>query len=170
VIRNLLQIPHLTQLSQKFASRNVTFIGISSEEESTVRNFLNSMGNKVGYTMAIDNESANGASAQLMRKYRINGIPHAFIVGKNGEVAWHGHPMEPDFEKQLAQAAAAAPATATAAPAPSTSTFDPHGMTHDQLATHSVKELKSYLQSKHVSTENVLEKSELIDLVLRNID
>ena len=27
-----------------------------------------------------------------MDKYNIGGIPHAFVV-KDGEVAWHGHPM-----------------------------------------------------------------------------
>ncbi len=27
-----------------------------------------------------------------MEKYGVGGIPHAFVV-KDGEVAWHGHPM-----------------------------------------------------------------------------
>ena len=38
--------------------------------------------------MAID----GGVAKDYMDKYNIGGIPHAFVV-KDGEVAWHGHPM-----------------------------------------------------------------------------
>ena len=46
------------------------------------------MGDKMAYTVAID----GGIAKDYMGKYDIRGIPHAFVV-KDGQVAWHGHPM-----------------------------------------------------------------------------
>jgi hypothetical protein len=37
-----------------------------------------------------------------MESNRIQGIPHAFIIGKDGQTAWHGHPME--LEEHLLEA------------------------------------------------------------------
>jgi thiol-disulfide isomerase/thioredoxin len=84
-------IPHLTELQQKFADRGVVVIGVSDEDVSKVRPFVDQMGEKMGYTVAVDN---NRRTAQgYMAAYGINGIPHAFVVDLEGRVAWHGHPM-----------------------------------------------------------------------------
>ena len=36
-----------------------------------------------------------------MGAYNVRGIPHCFVVGKDSKIAWHGHPMEPQFETSL---------------------------------------------------------------------
>jgi len=41
-----------------------------------------------------------------MTAYGQNGIPHAFIVDREGNIAWHGHPMA-DLEKTLQKLASA---------------------------------------------------------------
>jgi len=82
-------IPHLTELQEKYGERGVKIVGISNEELGTVKSFVEKMGNKMAYTVAIDKD---GVSGDYMGKYGINGIPHAFVV-KDGEVVWHGHPM-----------------------------------------------------------------------------
>jgi hypothetical protein len=41
--------------------------------------------------VAIDDERKSNKG--YMEAYGQNGIPHAFVVGKNGKVLWHGHPM-----------------------------------------------------------------------------
>lgn len=150
-------IPHLTDVAHKFASRNVRFLGITNEDnEGTVRRFVDSMGARMDYHVLIDEDGS--LSDMFMAKYRVNGIPHAFIVGKNGEVTWHGHPAEPTMEREIEKAASV----------PDKVAFDPRTMTQDQIASLSVKELKAYLNSKHINSDNVLEKSELVQLVIKN--
>jgi len=83
-------IPHLTELQKKF--KDVAFVGVSDEDVATVKKFVEKMGDKMDYTVAVDKEGKT--SAAYMKAYGINGIPHAFIVDKQGRIAWHGHPMD----------------------------------------------------------------------------
>ncbi|MGE3181588.1 MAG: redoxin domain-containing protein [Phycisphaerae bacterium] len=97
-------IPHLTALQQKFGSDKVAIIGVSAEEAARVREFVDEMGDKMGYTVAVDSERKT--TAGYMGAFKINGIPHAFVVNKAGDVVWHGHPMDEAFETALADAVA----------------------------------------------------------------
>jgi hypothetical protein len=45
----------------------------------------------MAYVVAIDQDKKS--SAGYMEAFGEGGIPHAFIVDKQGRVAWHGHPM-----------------------------------------------------------------------------
>jgi len=92
-------IPHLTELQEKFKDRGVNIIGVSNEELDTVKPFVDKMGDKMAYTVAID---AGGTSEGYMTKYGVGGIPHAFVV-KDGAVVWHGHPMA-ELEAAIADA------------------------------------------------------------------
>ncbi len=95
-------MPHMSQLQERFSGR-VTFIGVSDEEEETVRSFLGRVQNPetaetwdqvVKYTIAIDSDGATNAA--YMKAAGQNGIPMAFVVGKDGYVEWVGHPMAID--------------------------------------------------------------------------
>jgi hypothetical protein len=44
------------------------------------------------YTVAIDADRQ--VSKGYMEAFGVRGIPHAFIVGKDGNLLWHGHPMD----------------------------------------------------------------------------
>lgn len=83
-------IPHLTELQKQF--KDVRFIGVSSEEADVVKKFVTKMGDKMDYSVAIDADGKT--SAGYMEAFGINGIPHAFIVDKEGRIVWHGHPMD----------------------------------------------------------------------------
>jgi len=96
-------IPHLTEMQKKYAKRDVIMIGVSDETSAKVKPFVDSMGDKMDYTVALDKD--NKTSAGYMEKYGINGIPHAFVVDKEGRIAWHGHPMS-GLERVLDQMAA----------------------------------------------------------------
>ena len=105
-------IPHLTAMQAKFKDKGVVFVGISDEPLSTVRPFVLKMAEKMNYTVACD--YAGRTSAGYMTAYGQEGIPTAFVVGKNGKVLWVGHPMgglEQAVEKALAAAKPATPAT-----------------------------------------------------------
>lgn len=91
-------IPHLTKLQKKFGDKGVVFIGISDEDEDTVKPFVAKMGEQMDYRVAVDDHDKS--SKAYMAAFGINGIPHAFVVDKAGRIVWQGHPMA-DLEKTL---------------------------------------------------------------------
>jgi thiol-disulfide isomerase/thioredoxin len=100
-------IPHLTELQKKY--KNVTFIGVSAfeQDQSAVRPFVEQMGDKMDYRVAIDDvaKGAKPATGKMAKGWMIaagqNGIPTAFIVNGDGKVAWIGHPSK--LEEPLEQ-------------------------------------------------------------------
>lgn len=103
-------IPHLTELQKKHPE--VTFIGVSvwEEHQTDVKPFVDEMGDKMDYRVALDNipdgaDGNEGAMANTwMKAAEQNGIPTAFIIGKEGKIAWIGHPasMDEPLEKIVA--------------------------------------------------------------------
>ena len=94
-----MSIPHLTEMQEKYKDKRVRFVGISTEDTSTVMNFVHQMGKKMDYTVACDNEHKTYDA--LMGAFNQNGIPHAFIIDRKGKIVWHGHPMDDDFKDEL---------------------------------------------------------------------
>ena len=93
-------IPHLTELQKK--NPGVTFIGVSiwEDDQEQVKPFVDEMGDKMAYRVAVDSipdkeKADEGAMAKTwMTAADQNGIPTAFIVNKEGKIAWIGHPMD----------------------------------------------------------------------------
>jgi thiol-disulfide isomerase/thioredoxin len=92
-------IPHLTELAKKYGGK-VEFVGVSvwerekkDEERLTkVTQFVKEMGDKMQYTVALDDPSGFMAKEWMMAAGQ-DGIPAAFIV-RGGKIAWIGHPMD----------------------------------------------------------------------------
>ncbi|MHC5118508.1 MAG: peroxiredoxin family protein [Planctomycetota bacterium] len=85
-------IPHLTEIQKQFKDKGVTVIGISNEGVNTVKPFVEKMGDKMDYTVAVD--TGGKAGAGYMDAFGQGGIPTAFIVDAKGNIAWVGHPMD----------------------------------------------------------------------------
>ncbi len=94
-------IPHLTELAKKFKGQ-ASILGVdvweSNDPEATstipkVAAFVKSMGSKMEYNVAVDTGSNRVANAWL-KKADESGLPVTFIVGKDGKVAWIGHPSK----------------------------------------------------------------------------
>jgi thiol-disulfide isomerase/thioredoxin len=85
-------IPHLTEMQKRFKEKGVVFVGVTDEKASVVKPFVEKMGDKMDYVVAIDKDRKTAAG--YMKAYGVNGIPHAFVVDKDGKVAWQGHPMD----------------------------------------------------------------------------
>jgi len=94
-------MPHLSELAKQYAGK-VTFVGVNVWEKGTenktydtalpaVKEFVESMGDKMGYNVAMDNNDKY-MSNQWMKAAGQNGIPASFIV-KEGKIIWIGHPM-----------------------------------------------------------------------------
>ncbi len=89
-------IPHMNEIFAKYKDRGLMVIGVTDEDDATVRNFRKSV--PMDYHVAIDN------GGKLSEQMGISGIPHAFLVNKAGEIVWEGHPMQltdADIEKIL---------------------------------------------------------------------
>ncbi len=82
-------IPHLTEMQKKF--KDVAFVGISDEDADTVKDFVKKMGDKMDYTVAVDDDKKTGEA--FMAAFGVKGIPHAFVVDKESRIVWSGHPM-----------------------------------------------------------------------------
>ncbi len=106
-------IPHLNEVYKKYSAKNVAIVGISNEKESTISKFIAKMGDKMTYPVAIGSQ---GLYEGYMTAFKVNGIPHAFIVDAQGKFAWHGHPMQ-GFEAAIDAAIAKRDAAVAEKPA-----------------------------------------------------
>ena len=105
-------IPHLTEMQKKF--KDVTFIGVSvfehESDQAKVAPFVEKMGADMDYRVALDDvpEGKKNNEGAMAKNWMIasgaQGIPTAFIVGKDGHIAWMGHPMQ--MEETLAKVVA----------------------------------------------------------------
>jgi thiol-disulfide isomerase/thioredoxin len=86
-----ISIPHLTELQKQWKDKGVVVVGVSDEPAATVRPLVEKMADKMDYTVACDDNRITYSG--YMDAYGFNGIPTAFIVGRDGRVLWHGHPM-----------------------------------------------------------------------------
>lgn len=84
-------IPHLTEMQKEFKDKGVVFVGLSDEKSEVVKKFVTKMGDKMDYTVAVD---GGNTYTSYMGGFGVNGIPHAFILDKEGRIVWHGHPMD----------------------------------------------------------------------------
>ena len=95
-------IPHLTELAKRMG-HGVEFCGVTSEDEATASRFVTQMGNKMDYTVACD--EGGSFEREYMSRFGVTGIPHAFVVGKDGNLVWEGFPIGPSFEQAIISAA-----------------------------------------------------------------
>ena len=91
-------IPHLNELWQKFKDRGLIAIGqdVWEQNEDGVAPFVKKMGDQMTYRVALDDKSSetNGFMAVTwMKAAEQNGIPTAFVINRQGRIAWIGHPM-----------------------------------------------------------------------------
>ncbi len=79
--------PHLNSLHKKYQDKEVVIVGITEEDEATVKKFLGEVA--MDYHVGLD----DGGKTNDAYMKGIPGIPHAFVIGKDGKIAWQGHPL-----------------------------------------------------------------------------
>lgn len=98
-------IPHLTRLQKTYQGK-VVFIGqdTGEQDDSKVPQFVQEMGDKMNYRVALDDKSSDPEGAMTKAWMAAAGretIPTAFIVNQETKVAWIGSPFE--MEEPLEQ-------------------------------------------------------------------
>lgn len=92
-------IPHLNELHQKFQEHGVTVIGqnVWENEADAVEPFVKEMGAQMTFPVVLDDTSSEPegvmASTWLQAAGR-DGIPSTFLVGRDRQILWIGHPAE----------------------------------------------------------------------------
>jgi uncharacterized protein (TIGR03435 family) len=77
-------IPHLNALAKAFSTTQVQFIACTEENEALVRQFLGK--NPIEAWIGLD------TFGKTKESYRVFGIPHTVLIGRNGKVAAITHP------------------------------------------------------------------------------
>ena len=99
-------MPHLAELQKAYADKGLQIVSISSEPLETVKKFLqgeltDEQGKKrkiddVTQAYCLTTDPDGSSETDYMLAANQDGIPCAFIVGKDAKVEWIGHPMEMD--------------------------------------------------------------------------
>ena len=104
-------VPHLNKVNNDFKDQGLVTIGVSVDQgdaEKAVGEFVRKMGKEMEYRVALDEQSKvkDGAMNKAwMDAAGQMGIPTAFVVGKDGKIAWIGHPLN-QMDRAVASALA----------------------------------------------------------------
>ncbi len=106
----IMSMPHLAELQNQYRGENVQIISISNEDPDEIKQFLTGEAPSKGkgenakpktfeevtsaYSLTTDPDGS--VYHDYMAASDQQGIPTAFIVGKDSKVEWIGHPMEMD--------------------------------------------------------------------------
>lgn len=97
-----MSVPLLTELQKKYR-RDLVIVGVTEPDAgrntpSAIRRFVKEQGSNMGYTVAID--TGKTVEAYMMAAGAV-GIPHAFVVARDGRIAWQGSPLDPALETAI---------------------------------------------------------------------
>jgi hypothetical protein len=93
-------MPHLAELQNRYAEAGLVIIGVSNEHPSVVHHFAQSRGGDVGYALVTDTAQREVYNA-FMRPVGSPGIPHAFLIDRDGSLAWHGVPSAKEIDGRI---------------------------------------------------------------------
>lgn len=88
-------MPHISELQSEYKSKGLTIIGLTSKDpnnsEAQVTDFVKNRGDIMQYNVAwCEDRATNDA---YMKAAGRNGIPCSFVIDKQGNLAFIGHPM-----------------------------------------------------------------------------
>jgi thiol-disulfide isomerase/thioredoxin len=78
------QVPHLNDLHERYADDGLAIVGVTNEDTALVRSKV------VETAMAYPVALTPGEEAD--RAYGITAVPRAFLIDREGELVWVGHP------------------------------------------------------------------------------
>jgi len=97
-------MPHLAALQTKYADKGLQIVSISNESLEDVKAFLDNSiqdldGKEVSVaevtkTYCLTTDPDGSCDKDYMLAAKRDGIPCAFLVGKDSKIEWIGHPME----------------------------------------------------------------------------
>jgi len=104
-------MPHMTSVQSRHAKDGVVVLGVTSEDRfgstlESIRALVEKKGDAVAYSIGVDAANPGGTahlgvfSGQTVSRYLagagIQSVPCAFVVDRDGRIAWIGHPLSVD--------------------------------------------------------------------------
>jgi len=90
------ELPHIEKLHRDFKDRGLVVLGVNNEEADVARAFVKNKG--YTFTSLVDE------GREVAMKYGVSGIPHVFVIGREGKVKWHALGYGPGGEIDLRSA------------------------------------------------------------------
>jgi TonB family protein len=90
------ELPHIEKLHRDFKDRGLVVLGVNNEEAEVARSFIKNKG--YTFTSLVDE------GREVAMKYGVSGIPHVFVIGREGKVKWHALGYGPGREIDLRSA------------------------------------------------------------------
>jgi hypothetical protein len=84
-------IPHLNKLHDEYASKGLTILSFTDQSRQGIENFRKKT--PIKYIL--------GTGSELASDYGVSGIPHAFLIGKDGKLLWEGDPADKEFDRRI---------------------------------------------------------------------
>ena len=87
-------IPHLNELHESHAD-DLVVLSFTDQSKKGIENFLKKT--EMKYPL--------GVGSELSKAYGVTGLPHAFLIGRDGKVVWHGNPVDGEaMDKEIEKA------------------------------------------------------------------
>ena len=85
-------ITNLSNLQKKYRDKGLVAVAISSEPAEQLKPFVQFKGAEIEFAVAVDDD-ARKATGTYQQAFNQMMVPRAYVVGKNGNVLWYGHPL-----------------------------------------------------------------------------
>jgi thiol-disulfide isomerase/thioredoxin len=95
--------PAFAEVQTKFADQGVICVAIADGTDDAVRQFLSLGDKEPPYRVGCDED--NRTRRAYFDVVGLQGLPHAFIIDREGRIVWHGHPLD-DMEAVLTKVVA----------------------------------------------------------------
>src|SRR5438034_9788002 len=91
----VVMMPHLGDLQEELGPKGVTVIGFTAKDPGNtaekVVQFVGKRGDKLGYTIAYADDRETYEA--YMKAAGQSGIPCSYVIGRDGKIAFIGHPL-----------------------------------------------------------------------------
>ncbi len=105
-----MSMPHLNELQKQYKDKGLVVVAMSDEPKSTVAPVVEKQGDKMDFVVAIDQPTQTGmgslgkTSTTYMMGAGLDGVPAAFVIAKDGRIAWFGYSAgNPQLDEVLAK-------------------------------------------------------------------
>lgn len=96
-------IPKHTALYKRYKDKGMVLVAVTDsgqgQQLKSVQDFVTQQGDRMDYPVAFDRTQK--ANMEYVVGTGAVGIPHVVVIGKDGRVAWFGHPLEPLMESTI---------------------------------------------------------------------
>jgi hypothetical protein len=89
---NEMALTNLTTLQNLYENKGLITVAVSDDSPEILRDFVHTHDADINFAVAAD-ELGRRTTADFQRLFRQYRLPRAYVVGKDGNVLWFGHPL-----------------------------------------------------------------------------